>query len=133
MPRLVYQPIPRIHKPAPHHHHVVAGAIQQRCQDLARRARSKAAEDTLVATQTACGIAGLPTPLPAPDPLPGEKGQLAPPTVEGPLRACQRAVTVSNVIDGARVILEETPAPGFTEQACFDLPTLWFPVPPLKA
>jgi hypothetical protein len=91
------------------------------------------ASDTLVATQTACGIAGLPTPLPAPDPLPGEKGQLAPPTVEAPLRACQRAVTVSNVIDGARVILQETLTPGFTEQACFDLPTLWFPVPPLKA
>jgi len=88
------------------------------------------AGETLIATQTACGTAGLPTPLPAPDPLPGKR-QLAPPTVEKPLRACQRAVTVSGVTDGAQVTLQETP--GFTEQACFDLPALWFRVPPLTA
>ncbi|HEY2907530.1 MAG TPA: hypothetical protein VGJ29_16630 [Vicinamibacterales bacterium] len=88
--------------------------------------------DTLVATQTACGTPGVPTNLPAPDMLPGNKRHLAPPTVVGPLRACQRAVTVSDVVDGAQVILTEAPLPGFTEQACFDLPSLWFPTPPLK-
>jgi hypothetical protein len=89
------------------------------------------AGETLVATQTACGTAGLATPLPVPDPLPGGKRQLPPPTVETPLRACQRAVTVSGVTDGAQVSLQETP--GFIEHACFDLPALWFPVPPLTA
>jgi hypothetical protein len=88
------------------------------------------AGETLVATQTACGTPGLPTPLPRPDSLPGKPRALPPPMVEGPLQACQRAVTVSNAVEGATVVLTETP--GFTEQACFDLPGLWFPVPALE-
>src|ERR1700732_5184300 len=58
------------------------------------------AADTLVAQQTACGIPGSPTNLPKPDMLPGNKRELAPPTVVGPLRACQRAVTVKTVVEG---------------------------------
>ena len=86
---------------------------------------------TLVAQQTACGTPGIQTNLAPPDALPGGKRQLPAPTVVGPLQACQVAVTVSNVTDGAQVVLTETPAPGFTEQACFDLPSLWFQCPPL--
>ena len=88
-----------------------------------------ALSNTLVAQQKACGTPGPQTNLPPPDPLPGGNRQLPPPTVVGPLQACQRAVTVSNVTDGAQVILTETP--GFTEQACFDLPSLTFPCPSL--
>jgi hypothetical protein len=88
--------------------------------------------DTLVAQQNACGSPGTKTNLPLPDGLPGGKRQLPAPTVAGPLQACQVAVTVSNVVDGAQVVLDETPAPGFSEQACFDLPSLWFQCPPLK-
>ena len=88
------------------------------------------AGDTLVAQQTACGTPGPLTHLPHPDPLPGHERQLSAPKVEGPLRACQRAVTVSNVTEGAEVDLTETP--GFTETACFDQSSLWFPTPPLS-
>jgi hypothetical protein len=87
--------------------------------------------DTLVAQQTACGTPGLPTNLPKPDGLPKKPPQLSPPTVVGPLRACQRAVTVKDVVDGAQVVLTEAPVTGFTETACFDLSELWFPTPPL--
>ena len=87
--------------------------------------------DTLVAQQTACGIPGVKTNLSPPDPLPGGKRQLPPPTVNGPLQACMVAVTVSNVTDGAQVTLTETPAPGFSETACFDLSSLFFQCPPL--
>jgi hypothetical protein len=90
-----------------------------------------ASGDVLVARQEACGTPGSPTHLPKPDQLPGNKRQLAPPTVEGPLRACQRAVTVSQVVDGAQVTLTETPTSGFSETGCFDLSSLWFATPPL--
>jgi hypothetical protein len=89
------------------------------------------ASDTLVAQQTACGTPGLMTNLPNPDMLPGKERRLAPPTVVGPLRACQRAVTVSNVVEGAQVVLTEVPTNGFNETACFDLFSLWFPTSPL--
>ncbi|HEV2392759.1 MAG TPA: hypothetical protein VG146_10400 [Verrucomicrobiae bacterium] len=90
------------------------------------------AGDILVARQTACGTAGTPTNLPKPDALPGNQKQLMRPVVVGPLRACQRAVTVKDVVDGAQVVLTEAPTAGFTETACFDLSELWFPTPPLK-
>jgi len=89
------------------------------------------AADTLVAKQTACGTPGPPTNLPKPDMLPGKQRQLAPPTVVGPLRACQRAVTVKDVVEGSQVVLTEAPVTGFSEKACFDLSELWFPTPPL--
>jgi hypothetical protein len=79
--------------------------------------------ETLVAQQTACGTPGAPTNLPQPDPIPGGR-QLRPPTVVGPLRACQRAVTVKDVVEGAQVVLTEAPA-GFTESACFDWSRRW--------
>jgi hypothetical protein len=89
------------------------------------------AGDTLVAQQTACGTPGPLTNLPKPDPLPGNKRELLPPTVVGPLRACQRAVTVKDVVEGAQVVLTEAPSAGFTESGCFDLSELWIPTPPL--
>ncbi len=87
--------------------------------------------ETLDVQQTACGTPGVVTPLPAPDSLPLPKGQriLPAPTVQAPLRACQRAVTVSNVFDGAQVFLMQTAGP--TEQACFDQSALWFQTNPL--
>lgn len=88
-----------------------------------------ALSDTLVAQQIACGTPGPLTTLPAPDPLPGKQRFLAPPKVNGPLRACQHSVLVSDVVDGAQVTLTEIP--GFSETACFDLPALWFICPPL--
>ncbi|MGD0295671.1 MAG: PQQ-binding-like beta-propeller repeat protein [Bryobacteraceae bacterium] len=99
---------------------------------IARIALSKPTgpTETLVAQQTACGSPGTLTTLPPPDLLPGPERQLPPPTVTGPLKACQVAVQVT-AIDGARVTLSETPPPGFSEQGCFDMPTLWFQCPPL--
>ncbi len=87
--------------------------------------------DILDAQQIACGTAGPITPLPAPDavPLPKDQRFLPSPTVGAPLKACQRAVTVSNVFDGAQVFLMQTSGP--TEQACFDRSSLWFPINPL--
>ena len=87
--------------------------------------------ETLIAQQTACGTPGPKTNLAPPDPLPGGKRLLPPPTVNGPLQACMVAVNVGNVTDGAQVIMTETPAPGFTEQACFSFPGAWFQCPPL--
>ena len=87
--------------------------------------------ETLVAQQIACGTPGPKTNLAPPDPLPGGKRQLPPPAVNGPLQACMVAVNVGNVTDGAQVIMTETPAPGFTEQACFSFPGAWFQCPPL--
>jgi len=87
--------------------------------------------ETLVAQQTACGTPGPKTNLAPPDPLPGGKRQLPPPTVNGPLQACMVAVNIGNVTDGAQVVMTETPAPGFTEQACFSFPGAWFQCPPL--
>jgi hypothetical protein len=90
-----------------------------------------APSETLVARQTACGTKGPLTNLPTADNLPGPARQLPPPSVPGPLKACQVAVWVGDAVDGAQVTLTETPAPGFTETGCFDLPGLWFQCPPL--
>jgi hypothetical protein len=89
------------------------------------------AGDVLEAQQTACGVAGPVTPLPPPDQLPVAKGErlLPAPTVQSPLKACQRAVTVSNVFEGGQVILSQTAGP--TEQSCFDQSALWFGTNPL--
>jgi hypothetical protein len=89
------------------------------------------AGDVLEAQQTACGVAGPVTPLPSPDQLPVAKGQrlLPAPTVQSPLKACQRAVTVSNVFEGGQVVLSQTAGP--TEQSCFDQSALWFQTNPL--
>ncbi|MCX9026424.1 MAG: hypothetical protein OIN85_10055 [Candidatus Methanoperedens sp.] len=87
--------------------------------------------DVLDAQQIPCGIPGPITPLPAPEQVPmvQDRRVLLAPSVEAPLKACQRAVTVSNVEDGAKVTLNRTSSP--PESACFDLSSLWFPVPPL--
>ena len=61
--------------------------------------------DILEARQTACGTPGPLTTLPKPDPVPVSGRRLTPPTVNGPLRECQRAVTVSDVFDGSQVTL----------------------------
>ena len=63
-----------------------------------------------------------PLPLPADSSLP-------PPKVGAPLIACQRAVAVSGVFDGATVIL--THKDSSTQEAGFDQPGLWFGLPPL--
>jgi hypothetical protein len=87
--------------------------------------------DVLMAQQTACGAPGMATPLPPPDPPPAKpEGKLPAATVGSPLKECQRAVTVSNVFEGSRVTLTRSAAP--PQASCFDLSSLWFPVPPLQ-
>ena len=88
------------------------------------------AGEVLVAKQEACGDAGPDSLGPAPD-MPGggdQSGRLPKPTVESPLRACQRGVTVSDVFEGAQVTLFRSSGPNM--QACFDFPSLRFRVNP---
>ncbi|HYM00534.1 MAG TPA: hypothetical protein VEZ90_16385, partial [Blastocatellia bacterium] len=67
-------------------------------------------EDTLVVTQTASGTAGPALPLPQADQLPRTpEGQLPPPSITGPIYECQQAIPISNIVDGATVVLTETP------------------------
>jgi Domain of unknown function (DUF1929) len=66
--------------------------------------------------QTACGIAGVPTPSPAPDgaPITEERPQLEPPVVAAPLRECQRTATVRNLYEGSQVTLDRSGGPDAT-------------------
>jgi hypothetical protein len=90
------------------------------------------ATDTLVVTQTACGTLGQPTNLPKPDPPPtiptatGDQGVLPPVTIIGPVYACQSAITMSGIVDGALVTVTEVPAPGFSESAFVGGPAVTF-------
>ncbi|MBM3734254.1 MAG: DUF1929 domain-containing protein [Acidobacteria bacterium] len=80
------------------------------------------------AQQNACGMAGVDTAGP---PVEGTRERkLNAPTVQSPLRECQRTVTVSDVVHGATVTLMRSGGPNL--QACFDLGSLYFTVnPPL--
>jgi outer membrane protein assembly factor BamB len=81
--------------------------------------------DTLTARQTACGTAGVLTTGPKPDPTPGtNERQLPAPTLPGPLKACDPAVLVTNVFEGATVTIHRTG--GAMQSACFDATGLWF-------
>ena len=60
-----------------------------------------------------------------PDSLPDRAlDPLPPPNIEDPLKACQPAVLITGVIDGATVTVTRDRGP--TEKADFDLPNLWF-------
>lgn len=86
--------------------------------------------EILQARQTACGTPGPLTTLPPPDPPPVPKGRrLTPPTVNAPLRECQRAVTVSNVFDGSQVTLIQSGRP--PETGNFTVDSEYFRVSPL--
>ncbi len=87
--------------------------------------------DVLESTQVACGESGLATHGHTPDFPGGDRGaQLPKPTVESPLRKCQRGVVVSDVYEGAHVDLLRSGGPNL--QACFDASALRFVVnPPL--
>jgi hypothetical protein len=90
--------------------------------------------EILVAQQEACGMAGPNSPGSEPD-YPGggkeKKRKLPAPTIESPLRACQKGVVVSDVYDGGHVTLLRSGGPNL--QACFDLSSLRFTVnPPLS-
>jgi hypothetical protein len=63
------------------------------------------------------------------DQVPTRDRSLPPPTVGTPLVACQTAVSVTGVFDGATVTL--THKDSTTQQAGFDLSGLWFGVPAL--
>jgi outer membrane protein assembly factor BamB len=82
------------------------------------------ANDILTIQQTACGMAGPPVNGPHPDPVPAAKRQLPAPAMPGPLKQCDPAVLVTNVLEGATVTLNRTAAP--PESACFDATGLWF-------
>jgi hypothetical protein len=86
--------------------------------------------EILEARQTACGTPGPVTTLPTPDPPPAPEGRrLTPPTVNAPLRECQRAVTVSGVFDGSRVTLLQSGRP--PEAGNFVVDSEYFRVSPL--
>lgn len=81
--------------------------------------------DILTARQTACGAPGVLTIGPKPDPNPGAHERTLPsPTIQGPLQACDPAVLVTNVFEGATVTIHRTAGP--PESACFDATGLWF-------
>lgn len=87
------------------------------------------AGDTITAQQEACGEAGVPTEGPAPDFPGGDQGvRLDAPSVESPLRSCQRSVVVSDVYEGASVTLLRSGGPNLV--ACFDASALRFRVNP---
>jgi hypothetical protein len=78
--------------------------------------------DTLMVTQTACGVSGPPLALPQPDNPPvTPQGQLAGPALSGPLYACQNEFEIGGVVDGALVTLTETP--GSSTSILFPLPS----------
>jgi len=81
--------------------------------------------DILTVQQTACGMAGPLLNGPHPDPVPvGEKQLLPAPTMPGPLKQCDPAVLITNVLEGATVTVKRSAAPA--ESACFDATGLWF-------
>jgi hypothetical protein len=91
---------------------------------------SLAAGMTVQAQQEACGSLGTVTTGPPVDVVVEKLRQLPTPTVEFPLRECQRTVTVSDVVHGAIVTLLRSGGPNLA--ACFDLSALFFWVnPPL--
>jgi hypothetical protein len=83
---------------------------------------------TVSAQQTACGIVGTMTPGPTPSPWPREQA-LPTPTIDTPLKECERSVTVSNVLDGAVVTLTRTAGP--PAGGCFDYSAEYFTLAPL--
>lgn len=91
--------------------------------------QATAAGEILEARQIACGTPGPVTTLPTPDSPPAHERRLAPPTVEAPLRQCQRTITVSNVLDGARVTLLQSGRP--QEAGNFVVDSEYFRVSPL--
>jgi len=69
------------------------------------------ATDTLVVTQTACGQTGPPATLPQPDKPPlTAQGLLPVPSIAGPVYACQEAIQIGNVVDGALVAVTQAPS-----------------------
>jgi outer membrane protein assembly factor BamB len=83
------------------------------------------AADILTAQQIACGTPGAIVTGPKPDLNPGERQRtLPPPSLPGPLHACDAAVLVSSVFEGATVTIHRTG--GAPESACFDATALWF-------
>ncbi len=82
------------------------------------------------AQQEACGMPGVVTTGPPVDIIAEKLRRLPTPTVESPLRECQRTVTISDVVHGATVTLLRSSGPNLV--ACFDLSALFFGVnPPL--
>ena len=81
--------------------------------------------DILTIQQTACGTPGPPLNGPHPDPVPtGAKRVLPAPVMPGPLKQCDPAVLITNVLEGATVTVTRSAAPA--ESACFDATGLWF-------
>lgn len=81
--------------------------------------------DILTIQQTACGTPGPPLNGPHPDPVPtGAKRVLPAPVMPGPLKQCDPAVLITNVLEGATVTVKRSAAPA--ESACFDATGLWF-------
>lgn len=82
------------------------------------------------AQQQACGMPGTVTTGMPVDMIAEQWRTLPTPTVETPLRECQRSVTISNIVHGATVTLLRSSGPNLV--SCFDVSALYFWVnPPL--
>jgi hypothetical protein len=79
--------------------------------------------EMLTAQQSICGHDGPLSQLPAAD-LPTNDRSLSAPTIKGPLHACERAVLVEGVKEGASVHLFRNGTQ--YAAACFDYSSLWF-------
>jgi hypothetical protein len=79
------------------------------------------------AGQSVPAIGAGPTTSRVPQPLPGDRNDRLPaPMIDPPPLACQSAVRVGNIFDGAEVVLERSDGKSVTQQrAGFDLSALW--------
>jgi hypothetical protein len=84
--------------------------------------------EDITAVQTVCGIPSLPVALPSPDEPPSRDRILETPSLKTPIYACDGAVRVEGVADGARVSLYRDDENQPYATACFDLSGLWFRV-----
>jgi hypothetical protein len=80
--------------------------------------------EALMAQQTICGISSTPSPCPMPDMPANTNRQLAAPIVRAPLHACERAIWIEGIADGAlvRVFRDGQEA----SSACFPYSEAWY-------
>jgi hypothetical protein len=80
--------------------------------------------EDIVAQQTLCGKSGPDSACPKPDMPANTNRQLAPPILKGPLRACERAIWIEDVADGALVRIFRDGRE--SSSACFPYSEAWY-------